>query len=169
MTKKISYRPILRGKVPPCLTRKGNLIPKMCRSSQCPSHSTENQSETESKAARLFLRGRNQNDNFRILERKGKDLGTSSDGKYYQDLAISRSVNEALSTKSVVYQLPAQDLSFALATFPEFFSQGLASEHKVLTKRVDPSLTNQDFNVRKRNLSSEYKGLALWYIREYGL
>ncbi|CAH3041969.1 unnamed protein product [Pocillopora meandrina] len=169
MTKKISYRPILRGKVPPCLTRKGNLIPKMCRSSQCPSYSTENQSETESKAARLFLRGRNQNDNFRILERKGKDLGTSSDGKYYQDLAISRSVNEALSTKSVVYQLPAQDLSVALATFPEFFSQGLASEHKVLTKRVDPSLTNQDFNDRKRNLSSEYKGLALWYIREYGL
>lgn len=146
----------------------------MCRSSQC-TYSAVKESDTESKAVKLSSKGRKRNDNFPVLEQKEKCPDAASNGKHVQVKetqskdTISRSTNKFLSTKNAVYQLQTQDISIALATFPEFFPHGMACDQNRLTESEDHSLTNKDLNVRKQNLQSECGGLVLWYIREYGL
>ena len=83
---------------------------------------------------------------------------------------ISRnSAKDDLSPRKLFCNFNAQDISIALATFPEFFAQGLGVEKDSFIQLKKHKLFTEDLSVRKQNLQSECGGLVLWYIREYGL
>lgn len=82
--------------------------------------------------------------------------------------ASSRNSTKVLSPRKSLYLFNAQDISIALATFPEFFSQGASADQDILVQPEKQKLTTKD-SVTKENLQSECAGLVLWYIREYGL
>jgi len=77
---------------------------------------------------------------------------------------------KVLSPRKNFYQFNAQDISIALATFPEFFSQGMGVvNEETLVQQGKQEPITEDLSVRKQDLQSECRGLVLWYIREYGL
>lgn len=92
-----------------------------------------------------------------VKDISGKD--TVSPSKTGQDLLLSRNV----------YHVKDQDISIALATFPEFFPQGLFIDQDILAAPDSQTLISKGRSVRKQNLQSECGGLVLWYIWEYGL
>jgi len=86
-----------------------------------------------------------------------------------KDTVLPNETSQALLPRRNVNHVKDQDISIALATFPEFFPQGLAIDQDMLTLPENQTLISKGFSVRKQNLQSECGGLVLWYIREYGL
>jgi len=88
-----------------------------------------------------------------------------------KDTVLPNETSQALLPRRNVYHVKDQDIGIALATFPEFFPQGLAIDQDMLTLPENQTLISKRFSrsVRKQNLQSECGGLVLWYIREYGL
>lgn len=140
----------------------------MCRSSG-QLRSTMKESESESKDVKLSSTESNENDNVSSLDQKKRDATAAISGRQFQNAISSKdtispsSTNKVLSSRSTVYQLNTEDISIALATFPEFFPQGLVVDQDTL------ALSTKNLSVTKKNPQSECGGLVLWYIREYGL
>lgn len=78
-----------------------------------------------------------------------------------EETSTSSAGKKILWAKKPISKFNVQDVSIALAIFPEFFTQGL-DQH--LRTHQPVKLT-----VRNQNPRSECGGLTLWYIREYGL
>lgn len=145
----------------------------MCRSSG-QLRSAMKESQNDSKDVKLSSTENNENDNVSSLDQKKRDATTAISGRHLQfqnttkdisskDTISPSSTNKVLSSRSTVYQLNTEDISIALATFPEFFPQGLVVDQDTL------ALSTKNLSVTKKNPQSECGGLVLWYIREYGL
>ena len=145
----------------------------MCRSSQnIPSIVTESKRDHSTAS--------NESDNVTTL-RDQQNVGpaTASKGRPLQvenvkdisskDTVSPSETSQPLLPRRNVYHAKDQDISIALATFPEFFPQGLVIDQDMLAATDSQTLISKGFSVRKQNLQSECGGLVLWYIREYGL
>ena len=132
------------------------------------------------KDAKLSSTANSQKNSFSILDQKKRTPPIENSGRHLQvkkvkDIssknAFSPSVaDDVLKSESNVNHLNAQDINIALATFPEFFKQGLVIDQDTLAQQPDgQKLISNGLSVRKQNLKSECGGLVLWYIREYGL
>ena len=89
----------------------------------------------------------------RLLVVGGKSVSSK------EEKSTSSAGKKILWAKKPISKFNVQDVSIALAIFPEFFTQGLDQHLR----------THQPVKVRNQNPRSECGGLALWYIREYGL
>ena len=146
----------------------------MCRSSQY-IHSVVKESEGESKDSKPSSTTRGEKDNFfRIFDQKKGEPTTAINGrlpvKNCKDVSNKHTTSPSKTGRSTVYHLNAQDISIALATFPEFFPQGLVINQDMLALQPEgQNVISKGLSVKKQNLQSECGGLVLWYIREYGL
>ena len=140
----------------------------MCRSTQY-IHSVVKESED----AKPSTSTGSEKDNFSILDQTKREPATASNGRHMQvknGKDISSETNNVLWSGSTVNHSNAQDTSIALATFPEFFPQGLVLNQDTLVRHLEgQKLTSKGLSVRKQNLQHECGRLVLWYIREYGL
>ena len=93
----------------------------------------------------------------RVISSKEK-TSTSSSGKKIM-----------WAKKKPISKLNVQDISIALAIFPEFFTQGLDQHLHIHQSEKYTSISNTNLTVRNQHPPSDCGGLALWFIREYGL
>ena len=144
----------------------------MCRSSQ-------NIPSTVNESKRDYPTAGDESDNVSTLDRQNIEPATASKGRPLQvenvkdisskDTVSPSETSQPLLPRRNVYHAKDQDISIALATFPEFFPQGLVIDQDMLAATDSQTLISKGFSVRKQNLQSECGGLVLWYIREYGL
>ena len=142
----------------------------MCRSSQN-IHSTMKKSKRDSSTAS------SESGSVCILDQQNREPTTIIKGRTLQvknvkdisgkDTISTSETCKALLPRRNVYHVKDQDISIALATFPEFFPQGLVIDQDMLAQAEGQTLTSKGRSVRKQQ--SECGGLVLWYIREYGL
>ena len=142
----------------------------MCRSNQN-IHSTMKESKRDSSTAS------SESVSVSILDQQNRQPTTIIKGRPLQVKnvreisgkdTISPSVkSQAIFSRGSVYHAKDQDISIALATFPEFFPRGLVTDQDMLAQPDGEKLKNKRRSVRKQQ--SECGGLVLWYIREYGL
>jgi len=86
-----------------------------------------------------------------------------------KDTVSPSETSQVLLPRRKVYHVKDQDISIALATFPEFFPQGLVMDQDTLAQSEGQTLISKGLRVKKQNLQNKCGGLVLWYIREYGL
>jgi len=120
-----------------------------------------------------------ESDNVSILDQQNTEPTTATNERPLQvenvkdisekDAVSSSETSRALLLTRKVYHVKDQDISIALATFPEFFPQGLVIDQDMLAQSENQTLIDKRLSVRKQNLQRECGGLVLWYIREYGL
>ena len=157
----------------------------MCRSSQY-NHSTVEYevSERDSKGTVKFsstqegkeygivaiVKRTNSETTKDLQERRLKQL-KAQDVQYGKDASSSQSSSkDALSPRTLNFDhFKAQDISIALATFPEFFLQGFGINQNTFARPEQHRITTRNSSARIQNLQNECAGLVLWYIREYGL
>lgn len=145
----------------------------MCRSSQNIPSTTKGSKCDSSTASSA------ESDNVSILDQKNRRPTTVINAQTLQvknvkdisgkDTILPSETCKALLPRRNVYHLKDQDISIALATFPEFFPQRLVIDQDMLTQPEDQKSASKGLSVSKQNLQSECGGLVLWYIREYGL
>ena len=149
----------------------------MCRSSEH-IHSTARERDGEYKDANSSWTSNEEErekDNFSFSTKGEKELSTTTNGKHLQfknvkDISSKDSVSTSETRRNTVYHVYVQDVNFALATFPEFFPQGLVIDKDMPALKPDgQKFKSKGLNAGKENLQSECGGLVLWYIREYGL
>ena len=144
----------------------------MCRSSQ-------NIRSAVKESKRDYSTASSESDNVSTLDQQNREPTTTTKGRPLQvkivkdisgkDTVSSCETRQALLPSRNVYHVKDQDISIALATFPEFFPQGLVIDQDMLAATYSQTLISKGHSVRKQNLQSECGGLVLWYIREYGL
>jgi len=120
-----------------------------------------------------------ESDNVSILDQQNTEPTTATNERPLQvenvkdisekDAVSSSETSRALLLTRKVYHVKDQDISIALATFPEFFPQGLVIDQDMLAQPENQTLIGKRLSVGKQNLQNECGGLVLWYIREYGL
>ena len=99
----------------------------------------------------------------RLLVVGGRDISAK------EETSTSSSGKKILSAKKPISKLNVQDISIALAIFPEFFTQGLDQYLLIHQSEKYTSISNTNLTVRNQHPPSDCGGLALWFIREYGL
>ena len=145
----------------------------MCRSSQY-IYSITKESECKSRDAKPSSTKSSENEKFSNFDQK-KSVSTTAIKERHltnaKDISSRDTISPSETKRSTFYHLNAQDISIALATFPEFFPQGLIIDQDTLARQPeDEKLKSKDgLSARKQTMQSECGGLALWYIREYGL
>ena len=154
------------------LALQNNRTSIMCRSSQ-------NIPSTVTESKRDYSAASSERGNVSTLDQQNIEPATASKGRPLQienvkDISSKgtvspRETSQALWPRRNVYHVKDQDISIALATFPEFFPEGLAIDQDMLAATGSQTLISNGRSVRKQNLQSECGGLVLWYIREYGL
>lgn len=101
----------------------------------------------------------------RLQQLKAQDVQCGKDASSSQS-----SSKDALSPRTLNFDhFNAQDISIALATFPEFFSQGFGINQNTSARPEQHRISARNSSPRIQNMQNECAGLVLWYIREYGL
>lgn len=86
-----------------------------------------------------------------------------------EETSTSSAGKKILRAKKPISKLNVQDISIALAIFPEFFTQRLDEHVLIHQSEKYTSISNTNLTVRNQHPPSDCGGLALWFIREYGL
>lgn len=98
----------------------------------------------------------------RLLVVSGRDISK-------EETSTSSAGKKILWAKKPISKLNVQDISIALAIFPEFFTQGLDQHVLIHQSEKYTSISDTNLTVRNQHPPSDCGGLALWFIREYGL
>lgn len=99
----------------------------------------------------------------RLLVVGGRDISSK------EETSTSSAGKKILWAKKPISKLNVQDISIALAIFPEFFTQELDQHLLIHQSEKYASISNTNLTVRNQHPPSDCGGLALWFIREYGL